>query len=447
VIFWFFRMILSTRLEHMFGPTGMVETVRKIAMADPSGGTSNELYGAAAAWVDVVSLATAGLAHVLGELDASGACDRDHGLSTGSWLAREANLPPGFARTLVKVGTALRNRLGEVDDAVIDGRVNVHHAFVLADACNPRVADKVAGLQGELVALAETTTFPRWRTEVRGIIELLDEDGAHEPNADLARNRLSITDTIDGVTYVSGQLVGAHALGVTTAIDTRADELFHRIRTDNQHSPDIAVPSRSTLRALAVAELCRAGHAVDIESTRPPKPEVTLVVNADNPNATTAADGTRLADGTTRTLRCDPELFAVVIDSLGVPLDMGRHVRLATTAQRRAMAARDGTCVFPGCTTPPGWCDAHHLDPFATGGRTDLANLASLCRHHHGVTHRNGWHMHATPDGWYWWQTPTGYQIWSQRHGHQHPGPAPPPPTPNPTTKQPATHTQNAGTQ
>jgi hypothetical protein len=92
------------------------------------------------------------------------------------------------------------------------------------------------------VALAETTTFPRWRAEVRGIVELLDEDGAHDPNDDLARNKLSVADTIDGVTFLSGQFVGEHAVGVTTAIDLKADELFRRFRTDNEHSPDIAVP-------------------------------------------------------------------------------------------------------------------------------------------------------------------------------------------------------------
>jgi hypothetical protein len=102
---------------------------------------------------------------------------------------------------------------------------------------------------------------------------------------------------------------------------------------------------------------------------------------------------------------------------------------LATAAQRRALAARDGACVFPGCHRSPAWCDAHHLDPFHTGGRTDVARLASLCRHHHGVTHRRGWQMFATADGWFWWQTPSGRTFWSQRHSRRHPGPAPPPRT------------------
>jgi hypothetical protein len=224
-------------------------------------------------------------------------------------------------------------------------------------------------------------------------------------------------------------LVGEHALGVSAALDTKADQLFHRFSTDHEHCPDVVIPSRATLRALALAELCRAGHAVELGSSKPPRPEVTLVVQADEPDAMTGPTGARLADGTTRTLRCDADLFAVVVDSLGVPLDLGRTLRCATAAQRRAMAARDGSCVFPGCTLPPHWCDAHHLDPYRSGGRTDVTRMASLCRHHHGVTHRRGWHMFATPDGWYWWQTPTGRTFWSQRHHRRRPGPAPPPQT------------------
>jgi hypothetical protein len=117
----------------------------------------------------------------------------------------------------------------------------------------------------------------------------------------------------------------------------------------------------------------------------------------------------------------------VIIDSLGVPIDLGRRVRFATTAQRRAIAIRDGGCVFPGCHLPANWCDAHHLDPYQHGGQTNLDRLAGLCRHHHGVTHRNGWQMHATPDGWFWWQTPNHHTFWSQRHGRQRTDPPPPP--------------------
>jgi hypothetical protein len=232
---------------------------------------------------------------------------------------------------------------------------------------------------------------------VRGIVELLDEDGPHDPNQDLARNRLSVAETLDGTTHLTGQFVGDTALGVAAAIDAKAEELFRRFRSDNDVCPDIEVPGLATLKALALAELVRGGRAVDVHATRPPRPELTLVVQAEEPESTTGPNGARLADATTRTLRCDADVFAVVVDSLGVPLDMGRHVRLATAAQRRALAARDGCCVFPGCSAPPSWCDAHvrHEAPFdRVGGRSPPSGCRSgrlKLRAAGAWRHKSGW--------------------------------------------------------
>ncbi|MCC5952836.1 MAG: hypothetical protein JJU45_12160, partial [Acidimicrobiia bacterium] len=55
-------------------------------------------------------------------------------------------------------------------------------------------------------------------------------------------------------------------------------------------------------------------------------------------------------------------------------------------------------------------------------------NLIHLCRHHHTITHRPGWHLHTTTNPHtshthHHWTTPTGTTLWAQRH-HT--------PTPNP---------------
>jgi hypothetical protein len=314
-----------------------------------------------------------------------------------------------------------------IDDAAADGAISVDHVAAIADARNPRVADALVGLQPDMVSLADGAIFEAWRADVRMLVALADEDGGYDPAQDLATNKLSMAETIDGTLHLSGQLVGEQALTVKHAIDTGADDLFRRFSADHDHYPDVEVPNRPTLRALALADLLRAGGAVDITATRPPRPEVTVVVRADEPGApTTSVTGARLQDGTTRTLCCDPDLYAVVVDSLGVPLDLGRHVRLASTAQRRAVAARDGGCVFPGCDAPIAWTDHHHVDHYERGGPTDVRNLAALCRRHHGITHRTGWDMYATPDGWFQWRTPSGHTFGSQRHGRQRSGPAPP---------------------
>ena len=144
-------------------------------------------------------------------------------------------------------------------------------------------------------------------------------------------------------------------------------------------------------------------------------------------------DRVRLQDGTLRALLCDADLYALVVNSLGEPLDLGRRVRYANEHQRRALRERDGGCIFPGCDAPARWCDVHHQIPWDQGGRTHVKQMALLCRHHHRVTHRPGWRLDVTADQWFHWTKPNGQRFWSQRHGRQRAGPAPPAAGPTPT--------------
>ncbi|MFC6852554.1 HNH endonuclease signature motif containing protein [Aquipuribacter hungaricus] len=92
-----------------------------------------------------------------------------------------------------------------------------------------------------------------------------------------------------------------------------------------------------------------------------------------------------------RRLVCDAVLQRVVAAPSEGPLDVGRTERLATLAQRRALAARDGGCVVPGCGAAPDICDAHHVVHWVDGGRTDLVNLVLLCPGHHTAVHAGTW--------------------------------------------------------
>ncbi|MGH3941259.1 MAG: HNH endonuclease signature motif containing protein [Pseudonocardiaceae bacterium] len=76
-----------------------------------------------------------------------------------------------------------------------------------------------------------------------------------------------------------------------------------------------------------------------------------------------------------------------------MPLDVGREQRLATPAQRAALAQRDRGCAFPGCGRPPRYCHAHHIVHWVDGGETKLTNLCLLCEYHHIIVHRQGWHI------------------------------------------------------
>jgi hypothetical protein len=44
-------------------------------------------------------------------------------------------------------------------------------------------------------------------------------------------------------------------------------------------------------------------------------------------------------------------------------------------------------------------CDAHHVEAWADGGKTSLANTLLLCRRHHRAVHEEGFSMELAPDG------------------------------------------------
>ena len=410
----------------MYEGVGLVELGATLRAVEPAVAGDGELLDdllALTAHAQQMQLATA---RVVAELDRRGVCERDYGMTTSGWLAREADLPHAACRAQLTTAATLTH-LPVITGAVADGTISFEHAKVVAGVCNPRVRDLVAGIQDEIVALAREFRFGRWKTGVRSLIDLLDDDGGHDPDDDLARNRLTVSESLDGVLHLRGQLVGAHALSLAALIDTKADELFHQYHRDKQHDPATVVPHRTTLRALALAELCRQGAATPLTASRPPRPEVMFVINTDEPAAVYDPVGRRLPPESTPELCCDADFLALLVDKLGVPFDMGRTVRLATPHQRKALAALYGGCAFPGCDCPSAWVDIHHGDDYAHNGHTNFSRLVPLCRRHHGITHRRGWHLRIDPDGWVWWQTPNGHTFWSQRHQRKrnHPPPDP----------------------
>lgn len=96
---------------------------------------------------------------------------------------------------------------------------------------------------------------------------------------------------------------------------------------------------------------------------------------------------------TVQRLACAHGTQKITLDASGRVLDLGREQRLYTHRQRIALAVRDGGCLWPGCDRPPSWCEAHHIDPWATGGRTDTDRGVLLCRHHHLRLHNEGWNI------------------------------------------------------
>lgn len=434
------------------------------------------------------------------ELEVRRVTDLDDGLRTATWLSRQAKLPTGSTKARVFMARRLATALTNYGAALAEGRINWDHVKVITDAANDRIVHLIDEVAPFVIASIEGRTFRRWKTDVQELARLLDMDGGHDPANDIEANKLKLSPTGNSL-FLKGELSGANALIAKEALESIADELFHQYKRDNEVSPALEIPSRATLLALALVEAARRGLAG--RHGHAPRPEATLHLSGEEPGHSDVDDGcgnldqpfngfdphdcddcssedrsgvqsyadledllrrlgsqrrdrwngflvsdgegTYLPRSAWDVLLCDPDLYTIIMDSLGVPLKMGRRVRFATAAQRRAMAARDGGCVFPGCDNPAEWTDAHHARHWEKDGRTDVDGMLSLCRRHHGVAHRRDWDLEMTPDGKSIWTTPSGRRLAGQQHqrildlddllrrDHQQDRPDNAPPDPAPT--------------
>ncbi|MBW8873114.1 MAG: HNH endonuclease [Leifsonia sp.] len=74
-------------------------------------------------------------------------------------------------------------------------------------------------------------------------------------------------------------------------------------------------------------------------------------------------------------------------------IDVGLAQYPFTGHQRVALAAEWGGCGVDGCDRPASWTEAHHIEPWSRGGRTDLRNGVLLCRFHHMWLHNGHWRI------------------------------------------------------
>ncbi len=443
----------------MFDTADLTRQCRKAAADEVTLASDDELLVAAVEFQVARSAFDAAEAHVLGELRVRGVTDRCFGLKTARWVAAHGKVDHRPVARRIRLGLRLR-QLPVVDAAVADGTISADHAAVLVEAAaNPRIGDEIAATQALWVDAAAETSFVDWSHQLQQTVLLLDQDGGYDPDRDRDRQRAQFTTFDDGLTRLAVDLVGADALEVRQLVEAQADRLFHQLKGDADRAADLAMPGRATLLAMALVELVRRGSVVDRDTTNGPVVDVTLVIEANRPtNVATEADvatgpttesnrpdeateavgegeggcltpadlfdhcgPAKTVDGdlvhpeVAAILLCDPIITVLVVDLLGVPLDMGRKIRLVNRDQRRALTRRDGGCIFPGCDCPASWCDAHHVIWWERQGPTDIWNLALLCRSHHGVTHRRGWTMTAAGRDWFTWTTPLGDTLHSQR--------------------------------
>ncbi|WP_456283840.1 DUF222 domain-containing protein [Microbacterium sp. JZ101] len=97
-----------------------------------------------------------------------------------------------------------------------------------------------------------------------------------------------------------------------------------------------------------------------------------------------------------RRIGCTGDILRALFTPEGRILELRSIQRCFTPTQRKAIVARDGGCIIPGCTIPAAWCEIHHVQDHAQGGPTETDNGVLLCWWHHHHLDTSGWtiHMH-----------------------------------------------------
>jgi hypothetical protein len=197
----------------------------------------------------------------------------------------------------------------------------------------------------------------------------------------------------DGMVVLRARLEPEVGAVVLRALEAAADVLYRETEKGEEAGEKEISGEQKRADALGlVAESALAGGLDN--GTRGDRYQVVVHVDAEaledrnGQGQSVLEDGIRVSAETSRRLACDAAKVVMTHDADGSVLDVGRKSRTIPPALRRALVHRDRSCRFPGCSLK--FCDAHHIEHWAEGGKTRLDNLLLLCRYHHRLVHEGG---------------------------------------------------------
>jgi hypothetical protein len=366
------------------------------------------------------------------ELDARSRFDsmeqlaRRHGAAGGVYLlefitrvsqreaARRVRVGRGVASEISLSGEVLPAAFPIVAEAVQRGELGMDAAAAiirhLTEAGRTASIPQLRDAEAHLVDAARSTCADLVAVQARGLAVALDPDGV-EPREEVQRRRRRFVlgrEADDGMTPFHGLADPVDAALLRAALSERTAPT-RQPRFVDPDDPAVTASDDGGLRDERSREqrnfdvllgLLTAGVRADnaIVGSLHGTATVTAVVRLDDLARGTGAawlDDTQepVSIATARELACDGGLRRIIVDAAGEPLWEGRRERYFTPAQRRALAVRDGGCVWPRCTAPPSWCHAHHVLEWENGGPTDVDNGVLLCSFHHHLLHAGEFRM------------------------------------------------------
>jgi len=303
---------------------------------------------------------------------------RGFGSST-AWLMALSGDPAAVCRSRLGVATSLQT-MPETRAAFAAGVVSECRVRLLAEvqALAPeQFARDEATLVSE-VAATPSQRLPQVLSEWR---RSTDPEGAEADTGRVfARRALHLSDAWSGMLHLNGDLDPEGGAVVLAALRCLAEP-------PALDAQDTRTPAQC--RADALVEICRR-HLDGKPGSGSSRPHLTVTVPWETLKQGSGVVDTEIgpiSSEAARRLACDATISRIIVQADGSPAEAGHSRRVIPPALRRALDLRDQGCTHPGCDIPARWCDAHHIQHWADGGRTESANLRLLCRKHHRDAH------------------------------------------------------------
>ena len=379
----------------------------------PDAALSELLVELDAAW----NRLSAGRVGLLGVWDARVAWAADGAQSGPGWVAARTEQARSTVAGEIRVARGLR-AMPLTEKAFLSGDLGFAKVRLLVDLAKD-LPDAYAEAEGFLVETVQTVrvdqvpiVLARWRA-------LVDTAGEEERAArEYDQRSLHVSPLLDGAWRTDGNLTAELGEIFRNAIDRRARELYRAEKAEADANGTKVETTAAQRRHDALHELLlQATAAGDTETTstcRPSPPSSTSPSSPTrSPPRSSAKPNTAPRCSAATALRwcCDAGISRVLTAPPSTPIDLGHTARLPNRAQRRALAARDRGCTFPGCDRPPGWTSAHHLIHWIHGGPTSLWNQTLLCTFHHHRVHEGRFNVERLPNGELRFTRPDGTTI------------------------------------
>src|SRR3989442_12912409 len=335
--------------------------------------------------------------------DKSGEYKADGALSLTAWLRWKCRLSGGAAMERVEIARQLE-KLPQTQVAFANGDVGYQHAVVMARAAEHVGAAAVRKEEASLLQAAQTMDPGQFTTVAKNFEHRVDAAGAlAEANHAYQRRYFHISEPQDGLVRLDGVLDAEGGAILRSALQPFMKPVKDDTRSYGQRSAD------------ALVELGRQGSSGSKRDGAGPRPQLIIRASLDTLAGIKGAPAGELEGGgtvpaeTVQRYACDSAISRITGQG-ELEHELNHASRTLPAPTRRALEARDRHCVFPGCTRPLTWCDAHHLVWWTRGGATALPNLALLCRPHHRMVHEEGWILERTKDG-HWKARPPLHRV------------------------------------